>query len=226
MFVYWFIRQDLLRSLRLQSNEIEIAHAKEITDLYNQIATERDILGKREHEYKNTMTVLYSLASNNNFEDVKSILEDQNIEIARENHIIETGNRLISTIINTKYADACQKKIKMRFNVGNLSKVAIDERDCIVIFSNILNNAIEAAQRCAVSDRYINVKATVNDSQFIFAVHNSCSDQNNDLKSRKHDIVSHGYGLKNIKEAVERNNGICHFENSGIEFISVVIFPV
>ena len=46
------------------------------------------------------------------------------------------------------------------------------------------------------------------------------------MKSKKKDVVSHGYGLENIKEAVSRNHGNCFFEKEEKEFVSVVIIPV
>ena len=65
------------------------------------------------------------------------------------------------------------------------------------------------------------------DEQFIFACRNSCENDNQpDLKSGKTDVVSHGYGLLNIKEAVERNHGKCVFKKEEHEFVSVVIIPV
>ena len=227
LFIFWFIKQESQRALESQRNEMEIAHAQGIVQLYEQITRERDILGKREHEFKNTITVLKSLMAENQYEKMKEILNVQNTELVNNTNVFETGNRLINTILNTKYAEAREKGITFRFVLGDLSILKIEDRDCIVILTNILNNAIEAAEQCPDDNRILSIKGVIEDGQFIFACRNPyINDSNPEMKSKKKDGVSHGYGLENIKDAVSRNHGNCFFEKEEKDFVSVVIIPV
>lgn len=227
LFIFWFIKQESQRALESQRNEMEIAHAQGIVQLYEQITRERDILGKREHEFKNTITVLKSLMAENQYEKMKEILNVQNTELVNNTNVFETGNRLINTILNTKYAEAREKGITFRFVLGDLSILKIEDRDCIVILTNILNNAIEAAEQCPDDNRILSIKGVIEDGQFIFACRNPyINDSNPEMKSKKKDVVSHGYGLENIKDAVSRNHGNCYFEKEEKDFVSVVIIPV
>ena len=227
LFVFWFIKQESQRALEVQKNEMEIAHAQGIVQLYDQITKERDILGKREHEFKNTITVLKSLMAEDQYEKMKEILNVQNTELINNSNVFNTGNRLINTILNTKYAEAREKGITFRFVLGDLSILQIEDRDCIVIITNILNNAIEAAAQCPEDNRNLSIKAVIEEGQFIFACRNSyIYDGNPEINSKKKDVISHGYGLTNIKEAVNRNNGNCNFEKEENAFVSVVIIPL
>lgn len=227
LFIYWFVRQESRRELNAQKNRMEIEHAKGIVQIYDQITKERDILGKREHEFKNTISALQGLIADQQYDKMKAILEAQNTELINHTNVFNTGNRLINTILNTKYAEAREKSITFRFVINDLSSVVIEDRDCITILSNILNNAIEAAEKCPEGKRLLSVKATIEDGKFIFACRNPYIDEPAlNLKSKKKDIIAHGYGLNNIKEAVARNNGECFFEYEESEFISVVILPV
>lgn len=227
LFIFWFIKQESRRALEAQKNVIEIAHAQGIVQLYDQITKERDILGKREHEFKNTITVLKSLMAEEQYEKMKDILNIQNTELINNTNVFETGNRLINTILNTKYAEAREKGITFRFVLGDLSLLKLDDRDCIVILTNILNNAIEASEKCPEDNRILSIKAVIEEGQFIFACRNSfVNDNTADMKSKKKDVISHGYGLTNIKEAVKRNNGNCNFEKEENAFVSVVIIPL
>ncbi|MCQ2472837.1 MAG: GHKL domain-containing protein [Saccharofermentans sp.] len=227
LFVFWFIKQESQRALEAQKNEMEIAHAQGIVQLYDQITKERDILGKREHEFKNTITVLKSLMAEDQYEKMKEILNVQNTELINNSNVFNTGNRLINTILNTKYAEAREKGITFRFVLGDLSILQIEDRDCIVIITNILNNAIEAAAQCPEDNRNLSIKAVIEEGQFIFACRNSfVNDNYPEMKSKKKDVISHGYGLTNIKEAVNRNNGNCNFEKEENAFVSVVIIPL
>lgn len=227
LFIYWFIKQESQRALTAQKNEMEIAHAKGIMQLYEQITKERDILGKREHEFKNTISALQGLFADKQYDRMKEILDVQNAELINNTNVFETGNRLINTILNTKYAEAREKGIVFRFVINDLSSLKIEDRDCIVILTNILNNAIEATEKCIAEDRLVSVKALIEDGQFIFACRNTYEDNlDPEMKSKKKDVVSHGYGIENIKEAVSRNNGNCYFEKEEKEFVAVVIIPL
>ena len=227
LFIYWFIRQESKRALDAQKNEIEIAHAEGVVQLYDQITKERDILGKREHEFKNTISALQGLYANQQYDKMGEILGVQNTELINNTNVFETGNRLINTILNTKYVEAREKDITFRFVINDLSKLIIADRDCIVILSNMLNNAIEAAEKCPEGKRIIFVKAVIEGGKFIFACRNSyINDLDSEMRSKKKDVVSHGYGIENVKEAVNRNKGSCIFSKEGQEFVAVVILPI
>ncbi len=227
LFIYWFIKQESQRAFEAQKNEIEIQHAQGIVQLYDQITKERDILGKREHEFKNTISVLQGLIANKQYDKMKEIRDVQNTELINNTNVFETGNRLINTILNTKYAEARRKSITFRFVINDLSPLKMEDRDCIVIISNILNNAMEATEMCPVDMRSLSVKAVIEDGQFIFACRNTfLYDPTPDMHSSKHDIIVHGYGINNVKEAVDRNNGTCFFEREEKEFIAVVMIPL
>lgn len=227
LFIYWFIQQESRRALDAQKNDIEIAHAEGIVQLYDQITKERDVLGKREHEFKNTITALQGLYADQQYDRMGEILGVQNTELLNNTNVFETGNRLINAILNTKYVEAREKGITFRFVINDLSALKIADRDCIVILSNILNNAIEAAEKCAEGNRLLSVKAVIEKRSFIFACRNSyVNDYDPNMKSKKKDVVSHGYGIANVKEAVNRNKGSCIFRREDQEFIAVVILPV
>ncbi|MBR2750699.1 MAG: GHKL domain-containing protein [Clostridiales bacterium] len=227
LFIYWFIQQESRRALDAQKNDIEIAHAEGIVQLYDQITKERDVLGKREHEFKNTISALQGLYANKQYDKMGEILGVQNTELINNTNVFETGNRLINTILNTKYVEAREKDITFRFVINDLSKLIIADRDCIVILSNMINNAIEAAEKCPEGKRIIFVKAVIEGGKFIFACRNSyINDLDPEMRSKKKDVVSHGYGIENIKEAVNRNKGSCIFSKEGQEFVAVVILPI
>ncbi len=47
-----------------------------------------------------------------------------------------------------------------------------------------------------------------------------------EMRSNKKDVIPHGYGMKNIEEAVTRNNGYFYFGKEEDMFVSVVIIPL
>ena len=227
LFIYWFIKQESERAFEAQKTEMEIQHARGIVQLYDQITKERDILGKREHEFKNTIMVLQGLIADKQYDKMKEILDVQNTELINNTNVFETGNRLINTILNTKYAEAREKGIPFRFVINDLSSLKMEDRDSIIIISNVLNNALEASEICPEGNRFISIKAVIEDGQFVFACRNSFyNEPAPDMQSNKHDVIVHGYGINNIKEAVTRNKGTCYFEREEKEFVAVIIIPL
>lgn len=227
LFIYWFIKQESERAFEAQKTEMEIQHARGIVQLYDQITKERDILGKREHEFKNTIMVLRGLIADKQYDKMKEILDVQNTELINNTNVFETGNRLINTILNTKYAEARENGIPFRFVINDLSSLKMEDRDSIIIISNVLNNALEASEICPEGNRFISIKAVIEDGQFVFACRNSFyNEPAPDMQSNKHDVIVHGYGINNIKEAVTRNKGTCYFEREEKEFVAVIIIPL
>lgn len=227
LLIYWFISQESRRTLQAQKTELETSHTQGLAQLYEQITKERDILGKREHEYKNTIVALRGLMADKQYDKVQEILDVSNTELVQNTNVFETGHQLINSILNTKYVEAKDKGISFRFIIDDLSKLMMSDRDCIVILSNILNNAIEALEKCPQEKKEMSVKAVIEDGQFVFACRNFyVHDETVDLKSKKKDVVSHGYGIENIREAVNRNRGKCLFRKDENEFYAVVIIPL
>ena len=65
-----------------------------------------------------------------------------------EKNVINTNHVIINAILNTKYQEAISKNIVFVFKVNDLSKIVIEDEDLVVILANLLNNAIEACEKC------------------------------------------------------------------------------
>ena len=55
---------------------------------------------------------------------------------------------VINAVLNIKYQEARRKKIVMPLVADDLSNLKISESDLVTILSNILDNAIEATEKC------------------------------------------------------------------------------
>ena len=81
----------------------------------------------------------------------------------------------------------------------------IDQYDLCVIFGNALVNAVEGAARVP-SDRYASVRLGYYNNYIHIEVENS-SVLRGRLRTSKKDKNSHGYGLVNIRECVDKLSG-------------------
>jgi len=89
-------------------------------------------------------------------------------------------------------------------------KIKISSPDMTVLFSNLLNNAFEAAVKCK-EERFVKAKVNVDRNRFFISIENSCAEdmviRNNRIHTSKEDKLNHGYGMMIIQETVNKYGG-------------------
>ena len=60
------------------------------------------------------------------------------------------------------------------FKVNDLSKIVIKDEDLVVILANLLNNAIEACEKCE-KKKTIKLKFVIEENLIVLSVRNTCS---------------------------------------------------
>mgnify|MGYP001511851562 FL=1 len=154
-------------------------------------------------------------------------LDEGNIEAAKQSirkivdidlksdKIFDTGNRLADAMIY-KYKKYCDEHnvsltIKMR---GTLA--GIEEVDTAIVLSNMLDNAIAAAEKCSNPEVRLQIEP-IADNVHICVI-NTCADvpviRNGLPVTTKDDKKLHGYGLSNVKEITEKYDGRFKFHCS------------
>lgn len=90
----------------------------------------------------------------------------------------------------------------------------------VPFFSNVLSNAIEAAEKA--DEKKIIIKCRYTENSIVIVVKNTFKDEGQFLQSKmmttKKNIEYHGFGIENIKEAVEHNNGMLDIDIDGTIF--------
>lgn len=107
----------------------------------------------------------------------------------------------------------------------------IDPLDISTIFGNALDNAIEASEKLSEEQRLITVKAgRVRDMLFITVANNALftGDVSGAVPEgkTKSDSFVHGFGLPNIRKAVERYEGQCNISSEKGVFTLKIVIPV
>ena len=84
-------------------------------------------------------------------------------------------------------------------------KNSVNDYDICTIFANALDNAIEACEKME-TNRWIEVSIGLHQNFLTVLISNSIAGPVC-LRSKKQDKRNHGFGLQNLTECVERNNG-------------------
>lgn len=173
------------------------------------LKTESDRQRAAIHEFKNLLAVIYQLAEEDDTEGLQSLIKDNRKWLSEKVDRITTGNPIIDVIINGKIDEMEKLGIAHMITISEIDELPINETDFIILVSNILNNAIEAAQKC--DEPLISIRCSEDEHNFIFYVENTMSEapliENGNFISSKEDKENHGKGIANIINIVEKYNG-------------------
>lgn len=222
-----FLQLGAVIILFMQSNVYK--EKKQITEKYlNEQINHYEYLEQREvetkrfrHDLRNHMQMLSNLAHSGQYNKVDDYLEAMNVNIESFGNVITVQNGIADAIINQYYARAMQDDIKMDIKGMFPRECAVDPYDLCTILSNVLSNALEATAKA--DEKKISLDCRYNDNNIILVVKNTYKDvgqfENGKFKTSKEDIDYHGYGLINIRESVEKYNGVLDIETINGEFI-------
>ena len=177
------------------------------------------------HDMKNHLLLLQAQAENG-YEVQKSIQELQGQVQEYENYH-HTGNEFLDIIIRDKAKTAQEKQIDFNAAISFEDGAFVELLDISTIFGNALDNAIEASERLPEDHRLITVRANrVRDMLVIIVENHAVSEQPISGETTKEDTFSHGFGLPNIRKAVERYGGQCNIKTENGMFILKILIPI
>ncbi len=218
MVVFLAISKDGYR----QMNEMNEDYIKMQEKQYSYIKQVNEDVRKFKHDSAKHMKNLKVCIENKNYDEASEYIE----RIVEETHIkdisISVGNSMIDALLN-QYAYEAQKR-GVKFSVkGELEyECILKPYDICVVFSNMLENAIEAAK---VSEgKYI--KLTLKDEveyleiMLINSFYGKLNKKNGKYITTKNvDVDNHGYGIRNVKSSVNKYKGICNIYDEDNMFV-------
>ena len=228
VYVFFLLRNETTRKIEQQRNVLLVNHAEEITALYNQSCLDREEQARSAHEYKNVMCALEGLLSAGKYQEAEDYVKSRNEEFTKVTNVVNTGNSVVNAVFNTKYAEAKRKGINVRFEFSDLSNVTIEYTDLVTILANLLNNSIEACEKCEVDNRTIDVVIkTLSDSELMISIKNTYTGTIQKYKDHfltsKADSANHGFGLENIRSVVTKHDGFMDIDNNENIFIVTIV---
>ncbi len=223
VLVFYLIHDILEREAQIREDKLFRERVKNETMLYRQISENYDKQCKREHEYKNQMMVVSALVKKRELKNLDRYLEKTSEQIAHNIDSIDTNHVIVNAILNTKYQEAREKGIVFVLKINDLSDLSISDEDIVVILSNLLDNALEACEKC--DEKMIKVKFVHENEQIVISVVNTFVDNpviiNGSYQTIKEDTSMHGMGIRNVREVVDKYGGTCviRHENNLFRFV-------
>lgn len=128
----------------------------------------------------------------------------------------------IDIILAEKYNMATANHIRTDFLVGGIKEANLDNVYLCSIFSNLLNNALEASKYCTTNP-YIELKSSIQLGNLVITCRNSMPQV---IRKKDDPNHNHGYGLHIIKDLSNLLGGNFVYEHDEYNFTAIVTIPI
>lgn len=178
---------------------------------YEELEKNQQEVRKLRHDMKNHLSVIRNLMETGEKTDAAVYLESLEKEVSVRNRLF-CKNGIINAVLNTKYQQAADAKASCFFHISLPEELFIDPISLCTIFANTIDNAIEASVKLPEEQRRISVKARIEQDSFFYEIENQKNnlvfEKNGKFLSDKDDIKEHGMGISNVREIVEKYDGM------------------
>lgn len=178
------------------------------------------------HDMKNHMICIENLYGKNEY------IENINNQLKECNSIFNTNNMILDIILNDKQRICKSKGIDLLADINFRECDFIDGADVCSIFSNMIDNAIEACQNIEDKNilKRIKIKGTIVKSLYIIKCENPKNNiiklKNGIILTNKKDKFLHGIGISSMKNSIEKYNGNLEINDLNNKFLINICIPL
>ena len=181
---------------------------------------------KTQHDMKHRLVVIEHLLIEKNYERAQSYTKEflRELDDVKE---FKYGDSALSTLLLIKEETARERGVRMEINADAINTTRVSEMDLTMIMGNLLDNAIEAAEKVEdCPEVYVLIKTK---GMLYISVKNRAKDMGMNKTGKpdyttKEDTLLHGFGIACIQELVARNGGRLDMEASEGWFRTEIFF--
>lgn len=182
------------------------------------------------HDMRNHFLMLQNYLAEGKIDEAQNYLEKLSGSKVVPNGEHWTGIEAIDYILGQKIASAKQHQIAVTINAEYPRDCKIEPVDLCTIITNLLDNAIEGAEKCPeYIDKKIDITIRRIHQFVLIRIINSTAappvQHNGQLITTKKDKQKHGWGVKSVLSAAEKYNGTVKYDYADFMFsVSVMLF--
>ena len=227
--IFYLINDAIKRERKIKEAEIFRLKIENQTKTYRTISENLDEQRKKAHEFNNHIMCIERMLRTNKYEELREYIRSFKSNTNYEQNYISTNNVIVDAILNVKFEEIASKNIAFPFVINDLSGINICDEDIVVILSNLLNNAIEACDKCK-GKKVITLKFVIEDDDIIISVKNTFEGEiiKKDgviQTSKEENLEEHGIGIKNIVDTISKYDGMYIIRHADHEFYFSIIIP-
>jgi signal transduction histidine kinase len=211
-------------SINLLKERMKVAsYEQKVKDMQALMESQRQIQ-KINHDINRKLSNLRLMLNTGRTDEAEKYLNGLLKENMPVKKVISTDNLLVDAVLN-HHLEVCEAKnihsivtiqCKIRENI---------ETDVAVMLSNLLDNAVEAAEK--TQERIIETRINRKGDYLSVLVCNSYDGtlniQDERLLTIKENGQKHGYGLSNVKDIVKKYNGMYEYDTEERTFVTRIL---
>lgn len=176
------------------------------------------------HDLANHLAVAVTLPEAQREDYIKSLMEDS----AFGRSLQYCADPVVNAVLTVKEEQMSRYGIRLEARIDIPKELPFEKTDICALFSNALDNAGEACRRLPEAEREVSVKSRAQKGLFCLEVTNPTvgAQKNLLLQTSKADKENHGFGLRSMKEVVERNRGAMEIRVEGERFEVFLYMPL
>lgn len=227
-----YFNESIQARLRRQQEKHEWMQMQAQHQYYQERLEQEQRVRRMYHDMKNHLLVLQSQiaklsdAQEGEKEKTAQMIASLRSQIFDYENFEKTGNAFLDVIVRDKMRAAKDKEIDVQIDVDISKAVDLDGLDISTIFGNALDNALEACEKVEKEERFLTFRSGVRNGYQVFQIENAAAEEGADGKTSKEDTYLHGFGLQNIKRAVEKYEGACQYQCQDGVFSLHILLPL
>lgn len=117
--------------------------------------------------------------------------------------VVDVSNRVVNIILSEYIQLANEAETALSLDVQIPPELPITAADLYILLGNTLDNALDACSSLPRGEKIIELQLRMHNQMLFYRISNPYSQEHIHRKRNQF----HGYGLKNVRECVKRNNG-------------------
>lgn len=223
-FLLYLLKKVFILNRKHEKIELELLK-------YQYLESDLKMYRQHRHDMKNHLTVIYELVQNNKYKDLEDYTKQYLDTTNKKLRQINTGADELDVLIYSKLDLAKEFLIDTDYHCTtelNITHHAVI--DIVSIFSNLIDNAIEANKKITnTSERMVSININEDQLDYVFVITNAFIQEANPDKfgldgfTTKADTKNHGLGLGIITKLVDKYKGQLSIEIFNEKFFQVKI---
>lgn len=219
-FILFFVMNQIVIAQRRQMMEMIAYNERCIetqTEQYTLLNRKNEDLKAFRHDYRAHLRTISSYLEEGRYADASGYISQiDDLQTALET--FSTGNIICDAILNQYQEAGNRDGVVLSFQGWFPDRIRIKETDLCILLSNAISNAYEAAAACD-GERKVSLTVSNNEDLLFIRILNTSKpvafdkfDKQEPLTTTKAEPAEHGFGMKNMLDAVKRNNGSITWE--------------
>lgn len=209
------------RNSHQEKEQIITQYLEEQVKYYEYLRDQERETKKFRHDIRGHLYFLNKLKNEGKNQEFEEYFQEMIGRVDDLGNRVHVGNDIVDAVLSKADSEAREKQIEMEITGHLPAKCNIGVYHLCTIFSNLLNNAIEAAEK--TDKRKIWVICRYTQEEIIVEIGNyfNCTDriEKTNLQTSKIDQNYHGWGMKNVRDSVEECKGLIDIEVIEDQFI-------